>query len=92
MVAATPQIASPRGVDGPRKVAKKAERSHELCFPPKRPTDASDWIPAGAGQAWSAIFRLHGALPSWFDDTWKPNVIRAGTPTRAPPASEGVTA
>jgi len=88
----TPQIASPRGVDGPRKVAKKAEQSHELCLGPKRPADASDWIPGGAGQTWSTIFRLHGALPSWLDDTWKPNVIRAGTPTRAPPAQEGVTA
>jgi hypothetical protein len=91
-IAVTPQIASPRGVDDPRKVAKKPKRSHERCLGPKRPADASGGTPAAAEQTWSTIFRLYGALPPWFDDTWKPNVIRPGTPTRAPPAPEGATA
>ena len=61
------------------------DTSGDIWFSPAAPADhESNWLQTVPGKGWNTIFRINGALESWFDKTWKPGEIepvKQGTPS-----------
>ena len=57
--------------------ALKGENNYLIHLPPNIPARAnkSNWIKTIPGKGWTMIFRLYGAMNSWFDKTWQPGKL-----------------
>jgi hypothetical protein len=52
------------------------DTSVDIWFSPAVPAGhESNWLQTVPGKGWNTIFRINGALESWFDTTWKPGEI-----------------
>jgi hypothetical protein len=48
--------------------------SHDLYFGPVAPEGReTNWVETIPGKSWFQLFRIHGPLQAWFDQTWRLN-------------------